>query len=212
MYAALYLPFIDYDLRYFDDATSGIGLTIAPTVIGRFSEYTSRPIARIECCASPQRAPSSTPSAQQYLDQIRFSGALSLIRAEKMQGCGARPSRSLLGHDEYSRASCCPGTPLDQTNCSDSRPFVIPTSYGRDGTRCYIHGSSASRMLRHAEEGFPICMTVTILDAIVLAKSAFNHSMNYRSVVILGKALPVEDAGKIHALKVISDRPMKSPR
>src|SRR5205823_14528641 len=69
----------------------------------------------------------------------------------------------------------------------DSQPFVIPTSYGRKDTSLYIHGSAASRMLRQMKESVPVCVTVTLLDGLVLARSAFNHSMNYRSVAGLGK-------------------------
>ena len=70
----------------------------------------------------------------------------------------------------------------------DGQPFVIPTSYGRSGDTLYIHGSAASRMLRNLDQGIPLCVTVTLLDGLVLARSIFNHSMNYRSVVILGAA------------------------
>src|SRR5690349_18126490 len=68
----------------------------------------------------------------------------------------------------------------------DGQPFVIPTGYGRAGDNLYIHGSAASRMLRNLNEGLAVCVTVTLLDGMVLARSIFNHSMNYRSVVILG--------------------------
>lgn len=88
----------------------------------------------------------------------------------------------------------------------DNQPFVIPTSYGRKGDTLYIHGSAASRMLRNASSGIPLCVTVTLLDGLVLARSVFNHSMNYRSVVVLGTATAVEDrAEKLSALNVISD-------
>ncbi len=75
----------------------------------------------------------------------------------------------------------------------DGQPFVIPTSYGRDGNVLYIHGSAASRMLRNLDKGIPVCVTVTLLDGLVLARSVFNHSMNYRSVVILGTATLIDD-------------------
>ncbi len=75
----------------------------------------------------------------------------------------------------------------------DGQPYVIPTGYARAGNDLYIHGSSASRMLRSLVEGIDICVTVTLLDGLVLARSAFHHSMNYRSVVILGKAELVTD-------------------
>ena len=89
---------------------------------------------------------------------------------------------------------------------SDFQPFVIPMSYGRDGDVLYIHGSPASRMLRHLEQGVPVCITVTLVDGLVLARSVFNHSMNYRSVVILGTATLVDDpVEKLAALRAISE-------
>jgi uncharacterized protein len=89
---------------------------------------------------------------------------------------------------------------------SDGQPFVIPTSYGRSGNNLYIHGSAASRMLRHLQQCLPVCVTVTILDGLVLARSIFNHSMNYRSVVILGNAILVEDPKeKLEALRSLSE-------
>jgi nitroimidazol reductase NimA-like FMN-containing flavoprotein (pyridoxamine 5'-phosphate oxidase superfamily) len=89
---------------------------------------------------------------------------------------------------------------------ADGQPFVIPTSYGRDGDVLYIHGSAASRMLRNLNQGVPICITVTLLDGLVLARSVFNHSMNYRSVVILGTATLVDDpAEKLAALRALSE-------
>ena len=89
---------------------------------------------------------------------------------------------------------------------ADGQPFVIPTSYGRKSDSLFIHGSAASRMLRNVKEGIPVCITVTLLDGLVLARSIFNHSMNYRSVVILGKATLVDDpAEKIEALRLLSE-------
>jgi uncharacterized protein len=88
----------------------------------------------------------------------------------------------------------------------DAQPYVIPTSYGRKGANLYVHGSAASRMLRHLDDGLPVCVTVTLLDGLVLARSVFNHSMNYRSVVILGTAARVEDPGeKLEALRALSE-------
>jgi uncharacterized protein len=75
----------------------------------------------------------------------------------------------------------------------DGQPYVIPTGYARLDDRLYIHGSAASRMLRALEQGVDVCVTVTLVDAFVLARSAFHHSMNYRSVVVLGKARVVTD-------------------
>jgi nitroimidazol reductase NimA-like FMN-containing flavoprotein (pyridoxamine 5'-phosphate oxidase superfamily) len=75
----------------------------------------------------------------------------------------------------------------------DGQPFVIPTSFARIGDKLYIHGSAASRMLRTLGGAVPVCVTVTLVDGLVLARSAFHHSINYRSVVILGQAVLVED-------------------
>jgi len=88
----------------------------------------------------------------------------------------------------------------------DGQPFVIPTGYGRDGGHLYIHGSAASRMLKNLERGVPVCVTVTLLDGFVLARSIFNHSMNYRSVVVLGTAVVVNDpVEKLEALRRLSE-------
>jgi uncharacterized protein len=88
----------------------------------------------------------------------------------------------------------------------DAQPYVIPTSYGRDGDVLYIHGSAASRMLRNLDQGVPVCVTITLLDGLVLARSVFNHSMNYRSVVMLGTATLVTDpAEKLAALRALSE-------
>jgi nitroimidazol reductase NimA-like FMN-containing flavoprotein (pyridoxamine 5'-phosphate oxidase superfamily) len=88
----------------------------------------------------------------------------------------------------------------------DGQPFVIPTSYGRKDANLFIHGSAASRMLRQIKEGVPVCITVTLLEGLVLARSIFNHSMNYRSVVILGKATLVDDPEeKLAALRILSE-------
>jgi nitroimidazol reductase NimA-like FMN-containing flavoprotein (pyridoxamine 5'-phosphate oxidase superfamily) len=85
----------------------------------------------------------------------------------------------------------------------DGQPFVIPTAYGRVEDKLYIHGSPASRMLRSLQEGIPVCITVTLIDGLVLARSAFHHSMNYRSVVVFGTASivsnPEEKLEALHA-------------
>src|SRR6266404_6394755 len=70
----------------------------------------------------------------------------------------------------------------------DDQPFVIPTGYARVGDNLIIHGSQASRMLRALGQGIEVCVTVTLIDGLVLARSAFHHSMNYRSVVVFGRA------------------------
>jgi nitroimidazol reductase NimA-like FMN-containing flavoprotein (pyridoxamine 5'-phosphate oxidase superfamily) len=86
------------------------------------------------------------------------------------------------------------------------QPFVIPTLYGREGDKLYLHGSAASRMLHELETGVPVCVTVTLVDGLVLARSAFHHSMNYRCVVAFGTARRiVEPDVKVLALRVISE-------
>jgi nitroimidazol reductase NimA-like FMN-containing flavoprotein (pyridoxamine 5'-phosphate oxidase superfamily) len=88
----------------------------------------------------------------------------------------------------------------------DGQPFVIPTLFGRAGEKLYLHGSAASRMMRTLESGVPVCVTVTLVDGLVLARSAFHHSMNYRSVVLFGTARAIDDpALKTEALQVISE-------
>ena len=88
----------------------------------------------------------------------------------------------------------------------DGQPFVIPTAYGRSGEKLYIHGSAASRMLRNLDKGVAVCITVILLDGLVLSRSIFNHSMNYRSVVVLGTAVAVRDAKeKLEALRLLSE-------
>ena len=88
----------------------------------------------------------------------------------------------------------------------DGQPFVIPTGYARMGDSLVIHGSQASRMLRALKTGIDVCVTVTLLDGLVLARSAFHHSMNYRSVVIFGRATAIEDREeKIAALFALSE-------
>lgn len=87
-----------------------------------------------------------------------------------------------------------------------AQPYVIPTGFARVGDDLYIHGSAASRMLRNLAEEIEVCVTVTLLDGLVLARSAFHHSMNYRSVVILGRAELVTDADeKYAALKALTE-------
>jgi nitroimidazol reductase NimA-like FMN-containing flavoprotein (pyridoxamine 5'-phosphate oxidase superfamily) len=86
----------------------------------------------------------------------------------------------------------------------DGQPFVIPTIHARVGDVLYLHGSPASRMLRGLGDGIDVCVTATLLDGIVLARSVYNHSMNYRSAVVLGRARPVEEAeAKLAALGAI---------
>ena len=87
----------------------------------------------------------------------------------------------------------------------DGQPFVIPMLYGRIGEAIYLHGSVASRLLRTMAGGVDVCLTATLVDGLVLARSAFHHSMNYRSAVVFGRAVPVDGDEKVVALKAISE-------
>lgn len=92
----------------------------------------------------------------------------------------------------------------------DGQPFVIPTLYGRSQETLYMHGSVASRLMSQLASGIPACVTVTLVDGLVLARSAFHHSMNYRSVVAFGTARRIEEpAEKLQALRTISEHLMK---
>lgn len=88
----------------------------------------------------------------------------------------------------------------------DGQPYVIPTLYAREEETLYFHGSAASRMLRNLAAAIDVCVTVTLVDGLVLARSGFHHSINYRSVVALGKARLVKDAAeRMRALQIITD-------
>ena len=87
----------------------------------------------------------------------------------------------------------------------DGQPYVVPTGFGREGRTLYIHGSSASRMLRALSSGLPVCVTVTLLDGLVLARSGFHHSINYRSVMVLGVAHPLDGEEKLRGLRAITE-------
>jgi len=88
----------------------------------------------------------------------------------------------------------------------DGQPYVIPTLHARVGDVVYIHGSSASRMLRELDGGLPVCLTATLFDGLVLAKSVFNHSVNYRSAVLFGTATRVPDEEKEAALHALTEQ------
>ena len=89
----------------------------------------------------------------------------------------------------------------------NGQPFVIPTLYGHDGDKLYLHGSAASRTLGQLDQGVPACVTVTLVDGLVLARSAFHHSMNYRSVLAFGTAREIlERDRKLKALQAISEQ------
>jgi uncharacterized protein len=88
----------------------------------------------------------------------------------------------------------------------DGAPVVLPTGYGRDGDTLYLHGSTGAHSLRMGAAGAPVCVTVTIVDGIVYARSTFHHSMNYRSAVIHGTARPVtEKTAKLRGLEVLTE-------
>jgi nitroimidazol reductase NimA-like FMN-containing flavoprotein (pyridoxamine 5'-phosphate oxidase superfamily) len=91
----------------------------------------------------------------------------------------------------------------------EAQPYVIPTGFARVNDTLYIHGSAASRMLRTLADGVQVCVTVTLIDGIVMARSGFHSSMNYRSVVILGRAAQVEERDeKLAALAAFSEQVM----
>lgn len=88
----------------------------------------------------------------------------------------------------------------------DGKPFVIPMTYGRRGDQLFLHGSVASRLLRSLSNGVEVCLTVTLLDGLVLARSAFHHSMNYRSAMVFGTAREITDEQeKLQALETITE-------
>jgi len=88
----------------------------------------------------------------------------------------------------------------------EGQPFVIPTGYARVNDKLLVHGSQASRMLRTLGQGIEVCVTVTLADGLVLARSAFHHSMNYRSVVVFGRATVVDEREeKLAALRALSE-------
>ena len=102
---------------------------------------------------------------------------------------------------------------LDETLVShvgfvcDGEPFVIPTLHARLGDRLYLHGSAASRLLRTLADGVPVCATATLVDGLVLARSAFHHSVNYRSVVVFGRAVPVApEQERLQALELFTEK------
>jgi nitroimidazol reductase NimA-like FMN-containing flavoprotein (pyridoxamine 5'-phosphate oxidase superfamily) len=89
----------------------------------------------------------------------------------------------------------------------EEQPYVIPTLHARVGDTVYFHGSAAGRAIRTLSAGAPACLTVTLLDGLVLARSAFHHSVNYRSVLVLGNARPVEGpAERLAALQAFTER------
>ena len=88
----------------------------------------------------------------------------------------------------------------------EGQPYVIPTLHARVGDKLYVHGSAASRMLKHAESGAPVCVAVTLFDGLVLARSVFNHSVNYRSAVVFGTATLVEGDEKRNALRALTEQ------
>jgi uncharacterized protein len=91
----------------------------------------------------------------------------------------------------------------------DGQPLVIPTNYAREGDTLFLHGATTSRLIRHVGEGGPVCISVAVLDGLVLAKSAFHHSVNYRSAVVFGNGrLVADEAEKLRALELFTERVM----
>ncbi|RRB06663.1 pyridoxamine 5'-phosphate oxidase family protein [Larkinella rosea] len=89
----------------------------------------------------------------------------------------------------------------------DGQPWSIPTAFAREGDRILIHGSVGSHFIREIEKGIPVCISVTLLDGLVLAKSGFSHSVNYRSVIVFGKAQKVEEYDeKVNAFVLITNK------
>ncbi|WP_406286958.1 pyridoxamine 5'-phosphate oxidase family protein [Embleya sp. NBC_00896] len=88
----------------------------------------------------------------------------------------------------------------------DGQPFVLPVAYARDGERVLIHGSTGSRLFRGLAEGAPTCLTVTLLDGLVVARSAFESSMHYRSAMVLGSCVVLPEDAKVAALDLLTDR------
>ncbi|HZV69707.1 MAG TPA: pyridoxamine 5'-phosphate oxidase family protein [Saprospiraceae bacterium] len=88
----------------------------------------------------------------------------------------------------------------------DGQPYMIPTAFGRKGETLYVHGSSKSRMLSALTDGRPLCMVIMHIDGLVLARSAFHHSMNYRSAIIYGHAHEIEGEEKMEALRIVSEQ------
>ena len=88
----------------------------------------------------------------------------------------------------------------------EGQPFVMPTIHAREGDTIYLHGAKGSRLLEHARQGETLCITVTLLDGIVVARSAFHSSMNYRSAVLLGRGREINDpVAKLHAMQVLTE-------
>eukprot|EP01122_Echinamoeba_exundans_P013581 TRINITY_DN5952_c0_g1_i2.p1 TRINITY_DN5952_c0_g1~~TRINITY_DN5952_c0_g1_i2.p1 ORF type:complete len:238 (+),score=29.47 TRINITY_DN5952_c0_g1_i2:29-742(+) len=93
---------------------------------------------------------------------------------------------------------------------TQSQPIVVPMLYGREGDSIFLHGSSAARVLKRLRTGIPVCINITLVDGIVMARSLFNHSMNYRSATVFGTAKLIENENdRIRALRVISEHLMK---
>lgn len=116
--------------------------------------------------------------------------------------------RRVPGRGKYDRADIDPildaGLVAHVGIADGAQPFVMPMVYARDGDRIILHGSRASRLMQALATGAPACVTVTLLDGLVFARSAFHHSMNYRSVVVLGRGVAIEDpAERVRAFEAL---------
>ena len=138
--------------------------------------------------ADPRPSPAATPPASDRTKVRRLPERGRYDRAT----IDAILDSALIGHVGY---------------VIDGQPFVTPTCVWRQGDRVYWHGSSASRMLRATKDDVPVCVTVTLVDALVLARSGFDHSIDYRCVMILGRARAVEDPDEqLESLRIFTER------
>src|SRR5207244_1098769 len=155
----------------------------------RGSSPSRRPIwGRHAPCVAPA-APSTSPSASWPERKLSVVGGRASSERTKVKRLPDRGSHDRATID----AILDEGLVCHLGFVHDGRPFVIPTLFARIGDEVFVHGSAASRMLRSLRGGIDACLTVTLVDGIVLARSIFHHSVNYRSVVVLGRAVEVED-------------------
>ncbi len=140
-----------------------------------------------------------------FIRDFFYPGKMPIVPATTRSQVKRLPKRAVYDREEIN-AILDEGFVCHVGFVADGQPYVIPTGYARHGNEIFIHGSVASRMLRTLEEGVDVCVTVTLVDGFVLARSAFHHSINYRSVVILGKARVVNDRSeKLRALQCFTD-------
>jgi len=145
------------------------------------------PSERVEVKRAPERASYDRNGIEQILD-AGFICHLGFVPPDNERGIGSARPQVYVG-------------------VNGGGPVVLPTMYARVDERVYVHGSPASRMLKTLRMPLPVCLTVTHLDGLVYARSAFHHSMNYRSVVVMGRAVEVTDTEeKLGALRALVER------